>query len=321
MMIETRRIPDDFSEPATLENDMRSSEPTSATLVGIVNVTPDSFSDGGRFFGADTAIEHGLRLHRDGADIVDVGGESTRPGAVPVSPEEEQRRVLPVVAGLAARGVTVSIDTMNSSTARRAVELGAAVVNDVSGGLHDPAMLSALAALDCRVVLGHLRGNPATMQSHARYDDPAAEVAIELMDRVQCAQDAGVRRDRLIVDPGIGFAKLPEHNWAVLRELGSLETIGCPVMVGVSRKRFLAEIVPGDPRSGERDLATALLSAQLAASGAAFLRVHNVQLTRLALRTSQLAKQRLGSDHFVHNDGDWQHCTTAVAGVRWIVRD
>lgn len=254
-------------------------------LVGVVNCTPDSFSDGGQHPDAASAVAHAIDLRADGAHLIDIGGESTRPGAAPVDPREEQHRVLPVVAALAELRIPVSIDTMHASTARAAVAVGANVVNDVSGGLADPAMLPTLARLDCQVVLGHLRGTPATMTGLADYGDAAQEVTRELRERAETAVATGITANRIVLDPGIGFAKTPRHNWAILRSLPSLRALGYPIMVGVSRKRFLAVLLPEAAPVIDRDLPTAVLTALLAQTGANALRVHDVAASAAALRT------------------------------------
>ena len=264
-------------------------------IMGIVNVTPDSFSDGGRYADADTAIAHGLWLRAEGANLLDVGGESTRPGAERVAPRVEQERVLPVVRALAEAGAVVSIDTMNASTALAAVEAGARYVNDVSGGLADSDLLAAVATTNADLVLGHWRGPSADMYARAEYADVAQEVLRELTDRVAAAAAAGIPPSRLVVDPGIGFGKKSAQNWDVLRALPRVVGLGHRVLVGTSRKRFLAEALgtPGtadDPSVTEsrRDLATAVTSVLAAQAGAWAVRVHDVVATRDALRVSEM---------------------------------
>ncbi|KAF2415164.1 dihydropteroate synthase [Microbacterium sp. B35-04] len=258
-------------------------------IMGVVNVTPDSFSDGGRHADADTAVAHGLALHAQGADILDVGGESTRPGAERVDPRVEQGRVLPVVRALVDAGVVVSIDTMNASTALAAVTAGARIVNDVSGGMADPEMLSTVASTDADVVLQHWRGHSADMYARAVYDDVVTEVAAELRARVEAAAAAGIAPARVIVDPGIGFGKRGEQNWQTLRGLDRFVAMGPRVLIGTSRKRFLADALAGDPADGaepseaRRDLATAVTSVLAAQAGAWAVRVHDVAATRDAL--------------------------------------
>jgi dihydropteroate synthase len=255
-------------------------------IMGIVNVTPDSFSDGGRYADAEAAVAHGLLLRARGADILDVGGESTRPGAERVDPRVEQDRVLPVVRALAEAGAVVSIDTMNASTAVAAVEAGARIVNDVSGGLADPDLLAAVAPTDADVALGHWRGHSADMYARAQYENVVDEVVRELRGRVEAAASAGIAPSRVILDPGVGFGKKGAQNWAVLHDLGRLVGLGPRLLVGTSRKRFLAEALENDPADvdeARRDLATAVTSALAAEAGVWAVRVHDVAATRDAL--------------------------------------
>ncbi|WP_127473839.1 dihydropteroate synthase [Microbacterium sulfonylureivorans] len=262
-------------------------------VMGIVNVTPDSFSDGGRYLDAEAAVAHGLALRVQGADILDVGGESTRPGSERVAPAVEQERVVPVVRALAQAGAYVSIDTMNASTAVAAVDAGARLVNDVSGGLADPELLAAVAATGADVVLGHWRGPSADMYARAAYADVVTDVLAELAERVEAAAAAGIAPSRVILDPGIGFGKKGEQNWATLRGTARLVGMGPRVLVGTSRKRFLAETLAGDPDAqadvGERrrDLATAVTSVLAAQAGAWAVRVHDVAATRDALAVAR----------------------------------
>lgn len=250
---------------------------------GIVNVTPDSFSDGGRYLDPDAAIAHGRLLLEQGADVLDVGGESTRPGSEPVGAEEEIRRVLPVIEALAADGATVSVDTYRAETARVALAAGARIVNDVSGGLAEPEILSVAADAHAFVALGHWRGPSADMYANASYDRIGAEVAAELHDRVDAARAAGVLRERIILDPGIGFAKAGEQNWTLLRQLDEVRRLGYPVLIGTSRKRFLNTALGEDPSLERRDLATAVTSAFAARGGIHAVRVHDVASTRDAI--------------------------------------
>ncbi len=245
-------------------------------IFGVLNVTPDSFSDGGEHFDADAAIAHGLSLVADGADWVDVGGESTAPGVAPVTPEEERRRVLPVIRSLVAEGVRVSIDTYHASTAQAAVEAGAQIVNDVFGS--DPAMPAVLAGTGASYVTMHSFGEPTTTH---RYDDVLAEVRIELLRRADALEAAGIDRERIVLDPGLGFSKEPAENWALLRGMSELVATGYPILIGTSRKRFVRRIV-GDAIV-DRDLATAVTSAFAAQAGAWGVRVHDVRATRVAL--------------------------------------
>jgi len=262
-------------------------------IMGIVNVTPDSFSDGGKYFSHEDAIAHGLRLLADGADILDVGGESTRPGAERVSVQEEMDRVLPVVTALAAHGAVVSIDTMNAATAVAAVTAGARIVNDVSGGLADPDMLAAVAATGAEVVLGHWRGHSREMYKEAVYTDVVREVTTELLARVDAAASAGIAPSRVIIDPNIGFGKRGAQNWETLRALPHLTGLGPRVLVGTSRKRFLGDVLGEDADTERRDLATAVTSALAARDGAWAVRVHDVAASRDAIRVE--AAWRVGA--------------------------
>lgn len=263
------------------------SEQARTLVMGVVNVTPDSFSDGGQWFEPEAAIAHGLELLRQGADIVDVGGESTRPGAQRPEESEELRRVLPVVEALASEGARVSIDTMRSGVARRALAAGATVLNDVSGGLADPDMVSLAADAGVPFIAMHWRGHSGDMQSRAVYDDVIAEVCRELGDRAQALLAGGVTKENLVLDPGFGFAKLAEHNWSLLRHIDDVVALGYPVLVGTSRKAFLGRLgrsAGDDPRPPlERDAATAATSVWAALHGAWAVRVHDVVSTRDAL--------------------------------------
>jgi dihydropteroate synthase len=254
--------------------------PGRCVVMGILNVTPDSFSDGGRHATVEAAVTHGLRMAAAGADYVDVGGESTRPGADRVSPEEESRRVLRVVAELARLGVPVSIDTTRASVATAALAAGAVMVNDVSGGLADPGMAPAVADAGVPWVLMHRRGDSRDMYARARYDDVVADVRRELCRRVDAALAAGVPAERIVVDPGLGFAKHPEHDLALLAGLDRIADLGFPVLVGASRKRFLGALLAapdGRPRPpGGRDSATLATSVLAARAGAWGVRVHDV---------------------------------------------
>ena len=252
-------------------------------VMGVLNVTPDSFSDGGRFASASTAIAQGERLASEGAGIVDVGGESTRPGAGRVPVDEELARVVPVIAALAGQGITCSVDTMRAATARAAVEAGAVIVNDVSGGLADPEMLTTVAGLGVDYVAMHWRAPSDVMQQHAVYGDVVAEVCAELLDRRDAAQAAGIAPQRIILDPGLGFAKTSEQNWELLRRLDILQGLGHRLLVGASRKRFLGELLEGrEPR--ERDVATAAISSWCAQHGVWAVRTHEVPAQLDAIR-------------------------------------
>jgi len=257
--------------------------PRRPELWGVVNVTPDSFSDGGLFVSPDTATSHALQMVEQGASVIDVGGESTRPGASRVSPEEESARVIPVVTALAKAGVVVSIDTMRASTAAAAVDAGARIINDVSGGLADSEMFAVVAACDAEYVLMHWRGHSDQMDSLATYDDVVGEVSAELHARVSAATEAGIDTSRIIVDPGLGFAKTPAHNWTLLSHLSELAPEGLRMIVGASRKRFLGELLTGNHEPAERDGASAALGVLLAEAGVFALRVHNVGAHREAL--------------------------------------
>ena len=254
--------------------------PTDRTLVmGILNVTPDSFSDGGRHATADTAIAAGLRMFYAGADIIDVGGESTRPGAEDVTPEEEQQRVLPVIQALVKAGALVSIDTTHASTAAAAVEAGAAIVNDISGLSIEPEMAEFVAAAKIPYILTHRRGDARTMNSLADYKDVAGEVVAELAGVRDKLYAAGVAAEQIIVDPGLGFAKNDAQNWELLQNLDQLESLGHRVLVGASRKRFLGTLLTVAGKSAapeERDGATAAITAISAYRGAWAVRVHDV---------------------------------------------
>lgn len=260
-------------------------------IMGIVNVTPDSFSDGGRFVDADIAVAHALWLRAQGAAVLDVGGESTRPGAERVAPRVEQERVLPVIRALAEAGAWVSIDTMNASTALAAVDAGARIVNDVSGGLADPDLLPAVATTTAEVVLGHWRGPSSAMYARAEYGDVVREVMSELTERVEAAAAAGIPPGRVVVDPGVGFGKRGAQNWDVLRALPRISGLGHRVLVGTSRKRFLAEALSTDGEGtgvdeARRDLATAVTSVLAAQAGAWGVRVHDVAGSRDALEVA-----------------------------------
>lgn len=262
--------------------------PLERTLVmGVVNVTPDSFSDGGQWFEPADALAHGRELLAQGADIVDVGGESTRPGAARVSVEEELRRILPVVEGLAAAGAVVSIDTMRSQVAELAVQAGASIVNDVSGGLGDAGMATFVARSGVPYVLGHWRGQSDVMDSLADYDDVVRDVVRELGSRLAAMVDAGVDPAQVVLDPGLGFAKPGSANWPLLAGLDELLALERPVLVGASRKRFLAHLLTDDhgtlPAPAERDHATAAVSALAALAGVWAVRVHDVPANRDAV--------------------------------------
>ncbi|MBK8468513.1 MAG: dihydropteroate synthase [Candidatus Phosphoribacter sp.] len=255
--------------------------------MGVVNVTPDSFSDGGRWFEPEAAVEHGRALTTEGADLLDVGGESTRPGAVRPPVAEELRRVIPVVEALAASGVRVSVDTMRAEVAERALAAGAVMVNDVSGGLADPEMLPLVAAHAVPFIAMHWRGHSADMQQRAAYGEVVADVCRELAHRRDAALIAGVAPQRLVLDPGLGFAKLAAHNWALTAHLAAVAALGQPLLYAASRKAFLGVVGRPDgaaPRgAAERDVATAATSVLAALAGVWAVRVHDVRSTRDAL--------------------------------------
>ncbi|MEU3278794.1 dihydropteroate synthase [Streptomyces antibioticus] len=260
-------------------------------VMGVVNVTPDSFSDGGRWFDTTAAVKHGLQLVAEGADLVDVGGESTRPGATRVDEAEEMRRVVPVVRGLASEGVVVSVDTMRASVAARALAAGAALVNDVSGGLADPEMIPVVADAGAPFVVMHWRGFLEGGNVKGVYADVVAEVVDELHARVEAVLAGGVSPDRIVVDPGLGFSKDADHDLALLAHLDRLHTLGHPLLVAASRKRFLGRVLAGPegppPPARERDAATAAVSALAAHNGAWAVRVHEVHATADAVRVAR----------------------------------
>lgn len=241
-------------------------------VMGILNVTPDSFADGGLHYEESLAITHGLEMIEDGVDIIDVGGESTRPGADRISEEEEQARVIPVIRELAKKGVVISIDTMRATTAKLAVEAGASIVNDVSGGAADPDMFSTVAQLGCKYTLMHWRGHSKDMNEKATYGDVVAEVIEEVTLQLDKALAAGVKREKIILDPGIGFAKNAEHNWEVLNRIDEFVALGYPVLIGHSRKRFL-----GGDHPDEREESTVEVTQSLVGKGIWAVRVHGVK--------------------------------------------
>jgi dihydropteroate synthase len=276
---------------------------TTPLLMGVVNVTPDSFSDGGRWLQADAAIAHGRELVAQGADIIDIGGESTRPGATRPLVSEELDRVVPVIAALAAEGATISVDTMRAEVAEAAIAAGAGIVNDVSGGLADPRMYDVVASAGTTYVAMHWRAHADHMRDFAVYDRPGGVVTAvrdELAARVDALLAAGVARDRIVLDPGVGFAKRPDHNWQLLRDLGPVRELGFPLLVGVSRKSFLGTLLAsgGTPRPvGEREHANTALTVLLAQQGVWGLRVHDVLAAKDALRVLE----RLDQEETVHD--------------------
>ena len=273
------------------------------SIMGVVNVTPDSFSDGGRFTDVDAAVARGRELAAAGADVVDVGGESTRPGSSRPEEQEERERVLPVVSALAQLGYAVSVDTMRASVAQAALEAGAVLVNDVSGGLGDPEMGPMVAQTGARYVVMHWRGLLSDPAATHHYDDVVGEVCAELSDRVDVLLRQGVREEQLVLDPGLGFSKDAGHNWALLAGLDRVVALGLPVLVGASRKRFLGRLparpgaaLPDEPSAPqERDAATAATSLLAAQAGAWAVRVHEVAPTRDALAVWELVEEARGA--------------------------
>jgi dihydropteroate synthase len=266
-----------------------------AVVMGVLNVTPDSFSDGGRFADVDAAVNHAFELHEDGAHLIDVGGESTRPGADRIDAEVETARVVPVIRALAARGVPMSIDTTRAAVARAALEAGASVVNDVSGGLADPDMAAVVAEAGVPWVLMHWRGHSRRMQDLATYADVVKEVRDELRQRADAAIAGGVDPGNLILDPGLGFAKRAEHNWRLSAHLDEIVGLGFPVLVGASRKSYLGQLLAdpdGTPRPvGDREAATVATSVLAVQSGAWGVRVHDVRATVDALKVLDATRQ------------------------------
>jgi dihydropteroate synthase len=258
-------------------------------VMGIVNITPDSFSDGGKYIDTRSAVAHALKLVEDGADVIDIGGESTRPGAARVPVAEEQSRVIPVLKALVSNGVAVSVDTMNARTALLAADEGAAIINDVSGGKADPDMAAVVASTGLPFVVMHWRGHSEDMNALASYKDVAADVRRELKNRIAELFVAGVQPSQIILDPGLGFAKDAQHNWQLLARLGQLASLGYPLLIGASRKRYLADFVPKGDSEYEhpRDFATAVVSALADNAGAWGVRVHDVASTRLALDVAE----------------------------------
>ncbi|HEX6076100.1 MAG TPA: dihydropteroate synthase [Micromonosporaceae bacterium] len=269
--------------------------PDRPVVIGVLNVTPDSFSDGGRYADLDAAVDHGVRMRHDGADVIDVGGESTRPGAARVAPAVERQRVVPVIEALAAAGVPVSIDTTRAEVAEAALAAGAQIVNDVSGGLADPAMGKVAAVAGCPYILMHWRGHSRQMQRLASYRDVVREVREELSSRVDSAVRAGVASDKLVIDPGLGFAKTPEHNWRLCAHLDELVALGYPVLVGTSRKSYLGSLLAapdGTARPvGEREAATIATTVLAVDAGAWGVRVHDVRGNLDAIKVWQATRQ------------------------------
>jgi dihydropteroate synthase len=241
-------------------------------VMGILNVTPDSFADGGKYFDSEHAIARGLEMISEGVNVIDIGGESTRPGAERVSAEEEQQRTIPVIKVLTGKGAVISIDTMSADTAKKAIAAGASIVNDVSGGKADPTMFATVAALNCRYVLMHWRGHSKDMNSLAVYEDVVVDVINELKEQIEKAIAAGIKKENLILDPGLGFSKDVRHNWEILDRLQELQALGYPILIGASRKRFL-----GGDDPDQREVATINLTKTLVGKNIWGVRVHSVK--------------------------------------------
>jgi dihydropteroate synthase len=276
-------------QPLGLSKDLASKK--RCLVVGVLNVTPDSFSDGGLFTDTKTAINHAKQLIANGADLIDVGGESTKPGASRIENIEEQKRVIPVIEELTNLGITTSIDTMRSQTAELAVKAGAQIVNDVSGGLADENMHKTVAELNVPYVLMHWRGHSTVMDELANYQNVVEEVMSELKMQIEKATKAGLNRNKIVIDPGLGFAKNPEHNWQLLKEINKLHALELPIYIGASRKRFLADFAfpKGSTDPKDRDLATSAISSYASLNGAWAVRVHDVSGSVAAVKvTSQL---------------------------------
>jgi len=265
-------------QPSGLPDNLRNLDRT--LVMGVLNVTPDSFSDGGRFNDPEIATNHALQMIKDGADIIDIGGESTRPGSERISVQAELDRVLPVISALVDSGVAISIDTMRAEVAQAAVAAGACMVNDVSGGKSDPEILEYVASLSTPYILMHWRGPSNIMNTLTDYQDVVADVTNEISKQVDVAVAAGIARERIVIDPGIGFAKTVDQNWPILKHLDVLEELGLPILMGASRKKFLGELLVKDgvPRdSNERESATTAISTLMAARGLWAVRVHDVK--------------------------------------------
>ncbi len=262
-------------------------------VVGVLNVTPDSFSDGGLFSDTNAAVKYAQELIQNGADLIDVGGESTRPGASRITTAEEQKRVIPVIEELTGLGIITSIDTMRSETASAAVNAGAQIVNDVSGGLADEKMHKCVADLNVPYVLMHWRGHSTVMDNLATYSDVVTEVVNEIQMQVDQAIKSGINRKKIVIDPGLGFAKNPEHNWEILRKFNELHKLNLPIYIGASRKRFLTDfaIPQGSLEPKDRDVATSIISSYVSLSGAWAVRVHDVSANSAAVKVVSLVKE------------------------------
>jgi len=273
-------------QPAGLSKELANQK--RCLVVGVLNVTPDSFSDGGLFTDTTTAINHAKQLIAQGADLIDVGGESTKPGASRIENIEEQKRVIPVIEELTNLGIITSIDTMRSQTAELAVKAGAQIVNDVSGGLADENMHKTVAGLDVPYVLMHWRGHSTVMDELANYQNVVEEVINELKIQIKKATKAGINRNKIVIDPGLGFAKKPEHNWLILKEINKFHSLDLPIYIGASRKRFLADFAfpKGSTDPKDRDLATSAISSYASLHGAWAVRVHDVLANSVAVKIS-----------------------------------
>ena len=270
--------------PIGLPENLRNLDRT--LVMGVLNVTPDSFSDGGRFNDQMIATNHALQMVQDGADIIDIGGESTRPGSDRITVKEELDRVLPVISALANSGVAISIDTMRAEVASAAIDAGACMINDVSGGKSDPEMLSYVATLNVPYILMHWRGPSNIMNTLTDYNDVVSDVTREVSNQVDVAVAAGIARERIAIDPGIGFAKTVDQNWPILKHLEVLEGLGLPILMGASRKKFLGELLAKDGvarDSDERESATTAISTLMAARGIWAVRVHEVKASSDAI--------------------------------------
>lgn len=257
--------------------------------MGIVNVTPDSFSDGGKYFNTQSAVEHALKLASDGADILDIGGESSRPGAEPVPLDEEMRRTIPVIEGIKkSSNVPISIDTTKAAVASRAIDAGAGMINDISAGRFDPEMFSVAAKSECTICLMHMQGEPRTMQAKPHYNDLIGEISSFLSARIEKAVDAGIARSNIIIDPGIGFGKTPEGNIEIIKNLNQFVKLGFPVLIGASNKSFIGKLMGLDVEDRlEATLATLAIAAD---AGAAIVRVHDVAATRRFLAMYRMVR-------------------------------
>lgn len=260
-------------------------------IMGVLNVTPDSFSDGGLYTNIDAALEQAKLMISQGANIIDVGGESTRPGATRVTTEQEQERVIPIIEAIAKLGTRVSIDTMNSETAAAAIAAGAAIINDVSGGKNDPKIFEVAAKTNSKIIISHWRGHSTEMDSLTNYRDVVEDVILELGAQVEAANAAGVLRPQVVIDPGLGFAKTTEQNWEVISRLGEIQKLFIPILLGASRKRFISATLPEGADNDTKDAATAALTALTAKHKLWGYRVHNVAATRAALAIAETIRQ------------------------------